>query len=194
MFTALLDTCVLVPSLQRDVLLECAAGGVYRPVWSAAILDELSYTLTRLLTDRGRSADEVSAYVTRLCRQMDQAFPDATITGWEHLLPTIVVPDPDDTHVVAAAVVAGAQLIVTSDQRGFTEGLPPGLCTQTPDEFLLDALDLTPPLVLGAVDAVAARTGRHGPARTTREILERLRAASTPAFAAAALDRLDEAL
>ncbi len=47
MFTALLDTCVLVPSTQRDVLLECASTGIYRPVWSQAVLDELAYTLTR---------------------------------------------------------------------------------------------------------------------------------------------------
>jgi hypothetical protein len=66
-------------------------------VWSTAILEELTYTLTRLLVGKGRSEDEVSAYVTRLRRQMDHAFPDATVAGWEHLLPTIVVPDPDDT-------------------------------------------------------------------------------------------------
>jgi hypothetical protein len=85
-------------------------------------------------------------------------------------------------------------VIVTSDRRGFTEGIPSGLHVQTPDEFLLDALDLAPALVLGAVTAVAARTGRHGPARTSREILERLRAISAPVFATAALDRLEGAL
>lgn len=114
MFTALLDTCVLVPSLQRDVLLQCAAAGVYRPVWSTAILEELSYTLTRLLTAQNRSGDEVSAYVTRLCQQMNRAFPDATVTGREGLLPTITVPDPDDAHVAAAAITADAGIIVTS--------------------------------------------------------------------------------
>lgn len=190
MFTALLDTCVLVPSTQRDVLLQCAAAGIYRPVWSQAILDELAYTLTRLLTLKSRTTDEVDAYVTRLLNQMRHAFPDALSTGWDHLLPTITVPDPDDTHVVAAALTAGAQLIVTNDQRGFTTGLPPGLTTQHPDDFLLDALDLAPATVLAAVHAVAARTGRHGPERSPRDLAEHLAKTGTPGFATAVLDRL----
>lgn len=190
MFTALLDTCVLVPSTQRDVLLECASTGIYRPVWSQAILDELAYTLTRLLTLKGRTTDEVNAYVTRLRNQMGNAFPDALTTGWDHLLPTITIPDPDDTHVVAAALTAGAQVIVTNDRRGFTTGLPPGLATQHPDDFLLDALDLAPTAVLAAVHAVAARTGRHGPAHSPRDLLEHLSKTGTPAFAATVLDQL----
>lgn len=173
MFTALLDTCVLVPSTQRDVLLECASTEIYRPVWSQAILDELAYTLTRLLTLKGRTTDEVNAYVTRLRNQMGNAFPD-----------------PDDTHVVAAALTAGAQVIVTSDRRGFTTGLPPGLTTRHPDDFLLDALDLAPTAVLAAVHAVAARTGRHGPAHSPHDLVEHLSKTGTPAFAAAVLDQL----
>lgn len=53
------------------------------PVWSQAILDELAYTLTRLLTLKDRTKDEVDAYVTRLRNQMRHAFPDALTTGWD---------------------------------------------------------------------------------------------------------------
>ena len=121
---------------------------------------------------------------------MRQAFPDATTTGWDHLLPTITVPDPDDTHVVAAAMTAGAQVIVTNLRRGFTTGLPPGLTTQEPDHFLLDTLDLAPAAVLAAIQAIAARTGRHGPARSPHDLAECLAKTGTPGFAAAVLSRI----
>ena len=116
MFTVLLDTCVLVPSLQRVALLQCAAGGVYRPVWSAAILDELNYALTRLLSLQGRAGDEVDANLKRLLDQMARAFPEAAFTDWGSLVSDHRGARPDDAHVVAAAIVTGAQVIVTSHQ------------------------------------------------------------------------------
>jgi hypothetical protein len=67
--TALLDTCVLVPSRARDVLLEIASTGAYRPLWSTEILAELDRTLRSLLAKRGASAEEIDAYLTRLFRQ-----------------------------------------------------------------------------------------------------------------------------
>jgi predicted nucleic acid-binding protein len=119
MTTALLDTCVLVPSRARDVLLEIASAGAYRPLWSTEILAELDRTLRVLLAKRGASAEEIDAYLTRLFRQMRITFPDALVTEWEELIPTIYLPDPDDRHVVAAARAGRADVIVTDNLADF---------------------------------------------------------------------------
>lgn len=79
MFSALLDTCVLVPSRARDVLLEVASRGAFRPLWSSEILAELDRTLRRLLGNRGCSPEDADAYLARLFRQMETAFPDALV-------------------------------------------------------------------------------------------------------------------
>jgi hypothetical protein len=78
-FSAPLDTCVLVPSRARDVLLEVASTGTYRPLWSSEILAELDRTLRLLLGKRGVSPEEADAYLARLSRQMKTTFPE---TGW----------------------------------------------------------------------------------------------------------------
>ena len=85
MFSALPGTCVLVPSRARDVLLEIASTGAYRPLWSTEILAELNRALRLLRQKKGASPEETDAYLTRLLRQMETAFPDALVTGWEPL-------------------------------------------------------------------------------------------------------------
>lgn len=101
--SAFLDTCVLVPSRGRDVLLEVAASGVYRPLWSSGVLDELARTLRTIGKRRDAAPDETDAYVGRLVRQMTQSFPDALVEGWERVESSIELPDRNDRHVVAAA-------------------------------------------------------------------------------------------
>src|SRR5947209_12022562 len=103
MFTALLDTCVLWPSLQRDVLLSLAAEGLYRPAWSNTILEELEHSEIVKLRRYGESDDVAATGAAYLIRQMREAFNDAEATGWEGLEGTYGLPDPDDEHVVAAA-------------------------------------------------------------------------------------------
>jgi predicted nucleic acid-binding protein len=181
--SALLDTCVLVPSRARDVLLEVASTGAYRPLWSSEILDELDRTLRLLLGKRGVSQEEIDAYLTRLFRQMETAFPDALVTDWESLAETVQLPDPDDRHVVAAARAGRADVIVTDNLADFpTAALPAPLARQSLDDFLLDTLDRHPGQVISAVRTVAGRTGRSGPPMTARDIAAYLQAHSTPAF------------
>jgi predicted nucleic acid-binding protein len=146
MFSALLDTCVLVPSRARDVLLETASMGVYRPLWSSEILAELDRTLRLLQAKRGVPPEETDAYLKRLLRQMRTAFPDAVVNGWEPLVATVQLPDPDDRHVVAAAWTGRADVIVTDNLADFPpDALPAPLFRQSLDDFLLDSLDLYPP-------------------------------------------------
>jgi len=181
--TALLDTCVLVPSRARDVLLEIASTGAYRPLWSTEILGELDRTLRLLLAKRGASPDEANAYLTRLFRQMRVTFPDALVINRERLVPTVDLPDPDDRHVVAAAWVGGADVIVTANLADFPPAaLPASIVRQSLDDFLLDIFDLHPGQVVTAVRTIAGRTGKFGPTMTAPEIAAYLSTHGTPDF------------
>ena len=183
MTTALLDTCVLVPSRARDVLLEIASTGAYRPLWSTEILAELDRTLRTLLAKRDASAEEIDAYLTRLFRQMRITFPDALVTEWEELVPTIHLPDPDDRHVVAAARAGGAHVIVTDNLADFPPAaLPASITRRSLDDFLLDIFDLHPGQATTAVRAVAGRSGKTGPKMTASEIAAYLSTHGTPFF------------
>ncbi len=192
MFSALLDTCVLVPSRARDVLLEAASAGVYRPLWSSEILAELDRTLRLLQARRGMAPEETEAYLVRLFRQMETSFPDALVTDWESLVDAVRLPDPGDRHVVAAAR-AGRAVIVTDNVADFPPGaLPAPLIRQSLDEFLLDSLDFYPGQVISAVHAVARRTGRSGPVMTARDIATYLQARGMPTFGGRLLANLDQ--
>lgn len=76
-------------------------------------------TLRLLRGKRGAPPEETDAYLTRLFRQMETAFPDALVTGWEPLAATLQLPDPDDRHVVAAAWAGRANVIVTDNLADF---------------------------------------------------------------------------
>lgn len=94
MFTALLDTCVLWPSLQRDFLLSLAAEGMYRPVWSSALLEELEYHEALKLEHRhGVPPAAAAARARNLIAQMRAAFDDAEVDGWEGLDGSYSLPD-----------------------------------------------------------------------------------------------------
>ncbi|HUW77626.1 MAG TPA: PIN domain-containing protein [Candidatus Nanopelagicaceae bacterium] len=191
-FSAFLDACALVPSRGRDVLLQVATGGVFRPLWSSEILRELDSTIRKFDQSRGAESEETDAYLRRLNQQMERSFPDAMVMGWEQIESTIELPDPNDRHVVAAALIGRADVIVTDNTRDFpADKLPRPLFTQTVDEFLLDSLDLYPSRVCEAIIKVAERTGRNGPRQSSTEVAEYLRRTSAPVFGVAVALLLD---
>jgi len=177
MFTAVLDTCVLWPSLQRDFLLSLAVEGMYRPVWNAAILDELEYHEAAKLVSRGVEQETANQRAARLVQQMRTAFDDAEVHGWEGLDGTYGLPDPDDEHVLAAAVVAGAGAIVTHNLKHFPcDRLPSEIEALPPNEFAANTVSLDPIRARAAVSAISARSGRQGPHLTEEQVLDAIAA------------------
>lgn len=140
-FRVVVDANALFPNTLRDTLLRAAAAGLYQLYWSAQILEEAR----RNLVLKGHMNEAQSR---RLVDFMQRAFPEALISGHEALIPSMR-NDEGDRHVVAAAVLAGAQVIITSNLKHFRrEDLPPTVVAKSPDDFLLDLLDLAPEQML----------------------------------------------
>jgi PIN domain len=158
MFGALLNTSVLWPSLQRDFLLSLAVEGFYRPLWSTGILDESSCHEAQKLTARGVQPDRAAARAQHLIDQMTVAFNDALVTNWESLEGTFGLPEPNDEHVVAAALTGGAEVIDTNNLKDFPPQLIPNSITViSPAQFAADTVAVSPDFARRAVVAIASR-------------------------------------
>lgn len=178
-FTAFLDACVLVPIAPCDTLLRLADAGAFRPLWSARVVDEALRALTRIHPEVDRSR-----FLSRF-RSMDEAFEDARVDGWEPLEQTIDLPDPDDRHVVAAALRGRADAIVTENIKDFPDAVlkPLGLETIRLDAFLLDQYDLNPSATRRIVAEQAAAMTH--PQVEVDVLLARLARGGAPGFASA---------
>lgn len=167
-YTALLDANVLYPAPMRDLFLQLAVTDLFRAKWSADIHREWIEALLRREPHRNRLAIE------RTRDQMDQATRDSLVTGYETLIPSLQLPDPNDRHVLAAAIVGHCDVIVTQNLRDFPdkELAPYRIETQHPDEFLHNHLSLAQGMFCGAVRKVRARL--KNPPLTVNKYLENL--------------------
>ena len=143
---ALLDANVLYPASLRDLLLQLAFSGYYQARWSVEIDDEWR---RNLLASRPDLVTQIPLTQATMLR----AIPDAHATDYAHLIPELSLPDPDDRHVLAAAITAEAEIIVTFNLKDFpAEALAPhGLKAQHPDEFLRTFMIAIPAQVLACV-------------------------------------------
>ncbi len=173
---ALLDACVLVPSMLRNLLLWVATEGVFEPCWSTRILEETRRNVLRLRPEVSPVA------LDRTIAQMSRAFPDALVEGWEPL-EGHMVNHPKDRHVLAAAVAGGAAVVVTSNLRDFPDGAlaPHGVAAVHPDSFLRSALESRPAAVAGAISALVSHTGKSGREELTpQQLLDAVASGGTP--------------
>ncbi len=172
-FEAVLDTCVLWPSLQRDFLLSLAVENLYRPRWSTAILAELEEHEARKLIAQGLPHADAQARAEGLVNQMSGAFPDAVVTGWEALEGTYGLPDPDDEHVVAAAVLGGAGAIVTDNLKHLNVPEVPGhIEVISASEFMTNTVEISPAAAARALTQISRR--HRNPPHTSQELLQLL--------------------
>lgn len=108
-----LDANVLYPAQLRDLLMRLAVAGLIRAHWT----DEIHEEWTRAVQER--HPDLSSEQLARTRGLMERALPTARVTGYRRRLQQITLPDPDDRHIVAAALKAGASIIVTFNVRDF---------------------------------------------------------------------------
>jgi predicted nucleic acid-binding protein len=168
--TAFYDASVLYPSELRNLLMHLAMTGLFRARWSNDVHEEWICALLRKRPDLSRGKLE------RTRSLMDAHATDALVTGYEDLINGLLLPDPDDRHVLAAAIHGRADSIVTSNLRHFPAKIlaPFGIEAQHPDEFILHLLDVSPEIV-----AAAARDHRESlknPPKTIDEYISTLAA------------------
>lgn len=179
-----LDACVLIPMLVVDILLRLGSARQFRPLWSEEILDEIERNLVAKL-------NVPPAKARRRLTAMRRCFPDALVRDYESLIPAMT-NEPKDRHVLAAAVRSGAELIVTFNRKDFpAESVAPyDLDVRSPDEFLLDQLNLDADVVVAAVRGIL-RDAQH-PAMTLERYLAGLSRCGLPVFARATAGHMSE--
>ena len=175
-YRAVLDACVLIPMPLCDVLLRAARRDVYRAHWSGMILDEVTRNLSKLNVAPASAQKRVEA--------MSKAFERAAVTGFEGIIDRM--PNhPKDRHVLAAAVVVGAQSIVTFNLKDFqtADTEQSHVRAEHPDEFLANLFHAYPDSLTEIIIHQAASLKKGGRLWTPDALLDRLADSRCPCFA-----------
>lgn len=113
---------------------------------------------------------------------MNEAVEDCLIHGYERIIESLVLPDVDDRHVLAAAIAGHADAIVTFNLKDFpAEAIDVhGIEVLHPDDFLVAQYGLDQIKVLGTVKAMRQRLKR--PARSVQEFIATMESQGLPLF------------
>ncbi len=164
----LIDACVLFPTVLREVVLGAAADGGFTPLWSARILEEWARATRRL----GHGAEPVARAEIAVLRA---DWPDAEVPPDAGLEASLSLPDPDDRHVLAAAIAGRAGVLMTLNRRDFpTRTLARhGLLLRDPDGFLTELAHDGRALLAVAASVRARAEAASGRPQALRPLLRR---------------------
>jgi hypothetical protein len=162
--TAVVDACVLYPAPVRDLLLRLANAGLYRARWSERIHEEW---ISGLLENRPDLARE---NLERTRDLMNRAIPDCLVP-LDRMYVDYGLPDPDDNHVLRAAITCGSSLIITYNLPDFPESILQNhsVSAMHPDAFVLQLLNAYRDEVLETVRE--HRLALRKPPRTVEQYL-----------------------
>ncbi|HSF96177.1 MAG TPA: PIN domain-containing protein [Thermohalobaculum sp.] len=159
-----LDACVLYPPLVRGVILGAAEAGLFQPFWSPRVLDEWRLAMAR----NGGDVARVEAVIER----MGESFPDACVAPDPEVEAGIGLPDPADAHVLAGAVAARAEILLTFNLRDFPARrlAAHGVAARHPDGFLWELLSHAPEAMDAAIRRACAAAGAEAPGDIRRAL------------------------
>ncbi len=159
-----LDACVLYPPLVRSILLGAAEAGLFRPRWSRRVLDE--WRIAAL--NRGAAETELDRSIVLV----EAAFPEAMTVPDPEVEGMVSLPDPADAHVLAGAIAAGAEVLLTFNLRDFPARrlAGHGVAPRHPDGFLWELLSHAPEVMSAVIRSAAGQAGAAAPAEIRRAL------------------------
>lgn len=168
---AVLDACVLYPTVLREILIGVAARGGFTPLWSARILAEWQRAAARL-------GPEGAAIASGEIAMLRAQWPEAELPADPALEARLDLPDAADKHVLASAITGKAAVIITQNLRDLPARAlaPHGLAARSPDDVLMALwLDNPAPVEAAAREAQTATEAASGRAQPLRALLKRAR-------------------
>jgi predicted nucleic acid-binding protein len=185
MLIAVLDASVLYPAPLRDFLMHLAVQEAFYARWTNQIHDEWTRNVLK------NRPDLTSSKLERTRNLMNTNARNSLVSHYEPLIETLTLPDPDDRHVLAAAIRANADVIVTANLRHFPKKTLAEFKIRPlhPDDFILELLNIKPEETLMAfctqrdslfnppvtTQTLLATLEQQGLQRTTQQLLKMLK-------------------
>lgn len=157
-YTAFVDACILAGALKRNLLLTLAEAEFFRLRWSVQVLDETERAIAKILQNKGVA--DAAERAKRARAAMETAFEEACVLDFDHLMPVCTaLPDPDDQHVLAAAIKTQAATIITDNLKDFPESVLSKLNIEarSADDFLADTIALDTGRAVAAIRCMRER-------------------------------------